>query len=215
MGGFLVKRVIRLLVLAVFVILIAVPTAWAEEYRLGPNDVLTIGVWGYEDLQIKEVAIRPDGKLAFPLVGEVQALGLSAGQLTEVLTKGLSAYVKDPKVSINIARPRTTRVYVLGEVVKPGMYELEKQHNLIDAIGIAGGYTKNAAKKKVLILRKDQMGNPIKANLVNFLTKGDLTQNYALNEGDVVYLSDSGKINFASDILPWISATYQLRRMND
>ncbi|AIF53707.1 polysaccharide biosynthesis/export family protein [Pelosinus sp. UFO1] len=209
------KRVIRLLVLAAFVILIAVPTAWAEEYRLGPNDVLTIGVWGYEELQVKEVAIRPDGKLAFPLVGEVQALGLSTGELTDVLTKGLSNYVKDPKVSINIAKLRTTRVYVLGEVVRPGMYELEKQHNLLDAIGVAGGYTKNAAKKKVLILRKDQMGNPIKANLVNFLTKGDLTQNYALNEGDVVYLSDSGKINFASDILPWVSATYQIMRVND
>ena len=209
------KRVIIMLILAIFVVNTAVSVAWAEEYRLDSGDILTIGVWGYEELQMKEVAIRPDGKLAFPLVGEVYVTGLSSGQLADLLTKHLSQYVKEPKVSVNISKFRTTRVYVLGEVSKPGAYELEKQHNLLDAIGVAGGYTKNAAKKKVMILRKDQKNNPIKVNLLNLLTKGDMTQNYALTDGDVVYLSDSGKLNFASDILPWISATYQLTRMND
>ncbi len=211
----MVKRVIIMLILAIFVVNTAVSVAWAEEYRLDSGDILTIGVWGYEELQMKEVAIRPDGKLAFPLVGEVYVTGLSSGQLADLLTKHLSQYVKEPKVSVNISKFRTTRVYVLGEVSKPGAYELEKQHNLLDAIGVAGGYTKNAAKKKVMILRKDQKNNPIKVNLLNLLTKGDMTQNYALTDGDVVYLSDSGKLNFASDILPWISATYQLTRMND
>ena len=188
--------------------------AWAEEYRLGPGDVLTIGVWGYEDLQVKELVVRPDGKIAFPIAGEIQATGVSSGELTELLTKRLSQFVNDPTVTVNIIRFRTTRIYVLGEVIKPGMYEMEKQHNLLDAIGIAGGYTKNAAKKQVLILRKDQMDHPVNVNLLNLLTKGDMAQNYALGEGDVVYLSDNGKINFATDILPWVSATYQVVRIN-
>ena len=166
-------------------------------------------------MQVKEVAVRPDGKFAFPLVGEVQAAGISTGQLTDVLIKGLSDYVKDPKVSINIFKLRTTRVYVLGEVAKPGMYELEKQHNLLDALGAAGSYTQNAAKRKVYIIHKDQMSPPIKVNLMNIWEKGDMSQNHALADGDVVYLSGNGKINFASDILPWISATYQVTRMND
>ena len=208
------KRVIIMLILAIFVVNTAVNVAWAEEYRLDSGDILTIGVWGYEELQVKDVAIRPDGKLAFPLVGEVYVTGLSSGQLADLLTKDLSQYVKEPRVSVNISKFRTTRVYVLGEVGKPGTYELEKQHNLLDAIGMAGGYTKNAAKRKVMIFRKDQTNTPIKVNLLNLLTKGDMTQNYALTEGDVVYLSDSGKLNFASDILPWISATYQVTRMN-
>jgi polysaccharide export outer membrane protein len=209
-----VKRVIMMLILAIFIVNTAVSVAWAEEYRLGPGDVLTIGVWGYEDLQVKEVAVRPDGKLAFPLVGEVQAAGISTGQLTDVLTKGLSDYVKDPKVSINIFKLRTTRVYVLGEVAKPGMYELEKQHNLLDALGAAGSYTQNAAKRKVYIIHKDQTSSPIKVNLMNIWEKGDMSQNHALTDGDVVYLSGNGKVSFASDILPWISATYQVTRMN-
>jgi len=210
-----VNRAIIRLVLAIFIVNIAVNVVWAEEYHLDSGDVLTIGVWGYEELEIKEVAIRPDGRFAFPIVGEVQAAGLSTGQLTDVLKKGLSDYIKDPKVSINIAKLHTTRVYVLGEVAKPGMYELEKQHNLLDALGAAGSYTQKAAKKKVYIIRKDQTSTPIKVNLMNIWEKGDMTQNYALGNGDVVYLSGNGKIRFASDILPWISATYQINRIED
>jgi len=209
-----VKRMINILVLALFIASMAINVAGAEEYRLGAGDVLTVGVWGYEDLQVKELAVRPDGKVAFPIAGEMQVAGISTGNLTDLLTKRLSRYINDPTVTVNITRFRTTRIYVLGEVLKPGLYEMEKQHNLLDAIGIAGGYTKNAAKKQILILRKDQMDNPLKVNLLNLLKKGDMSQNYALSEGDVVYLSDNGKINFATDILPWISATYEVVRMN-
>jgi len=205
---------INILVLALFIASMAINVAGAEEYRLGAGDVLTVGVWGYEDLQVKELAVRPDGKVAFPIAGEMQVAGISTGNLTDLLTKRLSRYINDPTVTVNITRFRTTRIYVLGEVLKPGLYEMEKQHNLLDAIGIAGGYTKNAAKKQILILRKDQMDNPLKVNLLNLLKKGDMSQNYALSEGDVVYLSDNGKINFATDILPWISATYEVVRMN-
>lgn len=209
------KRMINMLVLALLIAGMAVNVGQAEEYRLGAGDILTIGVWGYEDLQVKELVVRPDGNIAFPLVGEIQAAGVSSAQLTEQLTKGLSDYVKNPKVTVNVLKFHTTRVYVLGEVAKPGMYEIEKDHKLLDAIGAAGGYTKNAAKKKVTIIRKDQTGTPVKVNLMNIWEKGDMTQNYALGEGDVVYLSDNGKINFANDILPWISATYQVVRIND
>ena len=208
------KYVIRLSILTVVVITMAAHVVWAEEYRLGSGDILSFGVWGYEDLQVKELAIRPDGKVSFPIIGEVNVMGKCVGQLTDQLTEGLSHYIYNPKVTVNIIKPRTTRVYVLGEVIKPGLYEIEKQHNLLDAIGIAGGYTKNAAKKQVMILRKEQRSNPIKVNLLNILKNGDMSQNYVLNEGDVVYLTDNGKINFATDILPWISATYQVVRMD-
>lgn len=205
------KRMINMLVLALFIASMAVNVAGAEEYRLGAGDVLTIGVWGYENLQAKELMIRPDGKVAFPLVGEVQAAGMSAAELTGLLTTGLSDYVKDPKVTVNIFKYHTTRVYVLGMVTKPGMYELEKQHNLLDAIGMAGSYTKEAAKKKVTIIRKDQTNTPIKVNLMNIWEKGDMTQNIALGDGDVVYLSDNGQINISTIL----SASYQLALIND
>lgn len=208
------KRIFSMFVLALFIMSMSVNVALAEEYRLGPGDVLTIGVWGYAELQIKEVVVRPDGKIAFPLVSEVQAAGMSSGELTDSLVKGLSKYIKDPKVTVNVFKFRTTRVYVLGQVTKPGLYEMEKQHNLLDAISMAGSYTKDAAKKKIFIIRKDQKGKPLQANLLNLLKNGDMTQNYVLGDGDVVYLSDNGRIDFANDILPWVSATYQIKRFN-
>lgn len=200
--------------LVLFVLMIFSANALAEDYRLGPGDVLNISVWGFEELKLEQIAIRPDGKVSFPLVGEVQAEGLTPGELAMNLTNGLSEYVKDPKVTANVFKFRTTRVYVLGEVSKPGLYELEKQHNLLDAIGAAGGYTKDAAKKKVHIIHADQTGKPVEVNLLNLLQRGDMTQNYALREGDVVYLSKNGRIDFAKDIMPFVTGAYYVHELN-
>ena len=190
------------------------PAALAQDYLLGPGDVLAIGVWGIDDLRIKDLTVRPDGKIDFPLVGELTAVGLSAGQLSQQLTQGLSEYVKDPKVTVNIQKYRTTRVYVLGEISKPGMYELEKQHTLLDAISVAGGYKDTAAKKNVFIVKKDKPDQPIKANLLALLEKGDMRQNYTLTEGDVVYLTKNGKLNMR-DILPFITGLYYIDRIEN
>ena len=224
------KRMMNMLVLALFITSMAVNVAGAEEagikdtgtkevataaqkevapadYLLGAGDVLNVGVWGKEDLQAKELVIKPDGKIAFPLVGEIQAAGVTTVALTTTMTTALSEYVKNPKVTVNVTKFHTTRVYVLGMVTKPGLYELEKQHNLLDAIGMAGSYTKEAAKKRVVIIRKDQQSTPIKVNLMDIWEKGDMSQNYALGDGDVVYLADNGQINIGSIL----ATAYQLK----
>lgn len=187
----------------------------AEEYRLGPRDVLSISVWGFEDLQAKDLIVRDDGKIAFPLVGEIQVSGLSPGDLTQRITDSLQGYVNNPKVTVNITKFRTSRVYVLGEVNHPGLYEIEKQHRVLDAIGIAGGYTKNAAKKKVFIIHKDSVDKPLEANLLQLLKKGDMRQNYALVDGDVVYLANNGRIDFTKDILPYVNTALLIKDVND
>ncbi|WP_312336647.1 polysaccharide biosynthesis/export family protein [Anaerospora hongkongensis] len=194
---------------------VACAFAQTDEYKLGPGDVVRVGVWGYDDLKNEELVIRPDGRLSFPLAGELNVQGMTTGELTAALTTRLGKYVLDPNVTINIAKFRTTRVYVLGEVTKPGMYELEKQHNLLDAIGMAGSYTKRAAKKEVFIIRKENVDKPQKVNLLKLLKNGDVSQNVVLNEGDVVYLTSNGKITFATDVLPWISAIYQVDRLGN
>lgn len=208
------KKVVTLGVTAALLALnVACAFAQPDEYKLGPGDVISVGVWGFDDLKNEELVVRPDGKLSFPLAGELTVQGMTPGELTTALTAKLGSYVKDPNVTINIAKFRTTRVYVLGEVTKPGMYELEKQHNLLDAIGMAGSYTKRTAKKEIFIIRKENVDKPQKVNLLKLLKNGDLSQNVALNEGDVVYLTSNGKINFATDILPWFSAVYQADRL--
>lgn len=203
------------IILALLMILSVVNIAWAEDYRLGPGDVLSINVLGFEELQVNDLVVRTDGKIAYPLVGEIQVGGLSPGQLTNIITTGISNYTKDPQVTINILKYHTTRIYVLGEVTKPGMYELEKQHSLLDAIGAAGGYTKDALKKKVYIIRKDNKNKPLEVSLIKLLRQGDMSQNYALNDSDAVYLAPSGRIDVGRDILPFISLAYQIADMND
>ncbi|MBP2639689.1 MAG: polysaccharide export protein [Firmicutes bacterium] len=190
----------------------AVQTAGGE-YTLAPGDILNVEVWGFEEFKPQNangIVVRPDGKLSFPLVGEIVAGGLTVPALTDAITRGVSEYIHNPKVTVNVLKFHTTRVYVLGEVVRPGLYEIERQHNLLDAIGIAGGHTKNAAKKKVFIIRRGQSNAPIKANYDSILKKGDLSQNVLLSDGDVVYLADNGRIDFARDIMPFISAAYYL-----
>ncbi len=210
-------RFILLLVLMVW--MLSFPAVHAAEYRLGPGDVLTMTVWGDQQEQqaqkpqLIEYTIRPDGRVAFPLVGEVKAEGLTAAELTAVITEGVAKYFKVPQVTLNVAKFRTVRVYVLGEIAKPGLYEIENRHRLLDAIGLAGSYTKSAAKKHIFIYHQDQTSDPIKANLLNLLNKGDMTQNYELLDGDVVYLSDNGRIDFGTQVLPWLSGMYFTRHM--
>ncbi|MDR3560089.1 MAG: polysaccharide export protein [Negativicutes bacterium] len=208
--------------------------AKAEEYKLGPGDVLNVNVWGFEELSSNAqvtatsqvttsnqvitsnqaanmtngILVRPDGCVSFPLVGQVMAAGLTITEFTNLLSQSLKEYINEPKVTVNIAKFRTTRVYVLGEVLRPGMYELDKQHKLLDAIGIAGGYTPYAAKKLVYLLREGQSSQPLKVNLLKLLKEGDMSQNLALGEGDVVYLTSSGKLDFARDILPFLTGAY-------
>lgn len=201
--------------LALFMILSVVNISRAEDYRLGPGDVLSVTVLGFEELQVNGLVIRTDGKIAYPLIGEILANELSPSELTKIITAGISHYVNEPKVTVNVTKFHTTRIYVLGEVARPGLYELEKQHSLLDAIGTAGSYTKDALKKKVYIIRKNCNSQPEAVNLLKLLRQGDMTQNCMLNDGDVVYFSTSGRIDFSRDILPFFSIAYQIKEFNN
>jgi len=203
------------IVLALLMILSVANIVCAEDYLLGPGDVLAISVLDFDELQVKELIVRNDGKIAFPIVGEIRASGLSPSQLTNIITAGISHYANAPKVTVNVIKFRTTRIYVLGEVARPGMYELEKQHSLLDAIGAAGSYTKDALKKKAYIIRKNSHSQPEAVNLLKLLRQGDMTQNCVLNDGDVVYFATSGRIDFSRDILPFFSIAYQMKEIND
>ena len=200
-----------------------------SEYLLGVGDVLNIQVVGLDsasnsmantaNYNIASAStvnyntgssgymIRPDGKFEFPLIGEVFAAGKTPGQLNSEITIRLTEYLKTPRVAINVTKFHTTRVYVLGEIIRPGLYELEREHNLADAIGIAGGYTKFASKKTIFVIRESNKDKPIVCNLLAMLEKGDVSQNVELHDGDVVFLSNNGKVDWNMDIFPWFQAT--------
>ena len=226
-----VRRYVVLLVMVALLIsnscLAAVATT--GDYYLGVGDVLNIQVAGLDNSANGIVntnnantvsastvnynagssgyMIRPDGKFEFSLIGEIDANGKTISELNKEISLRLSEYIVNPRVAINVSKFHTTRVYVLGETVKPGLYELEREHNLVDAIGIAGGYTKYAAKKTVFVIRNNQKDKPISCNLLNYIEKGDTSQNIELQNGDVIYLSNNGKIDWNNDIFPWFQAT--------
>ena len=215
------KLTAALLLLLMLVMGTTSALAAPEEYILRPGDVLAINVLGYEEFAPPAntngppgFLVRPDGRFSFPLIGEVAVQDQTVGSLSELLRQRLSEYLIEPKVTVNLARLGGTRVYVLGEVVKPGSYEIEKAHNLLDAVTAAGGPTKDGAKRNVYVVRRSEPGKYQKVNLLAILKKGDQSQNVVLNEGDSVFLTSNGRLNFAQDILPFITATYYVDYIN-
>lgn len=195
--------------------------AGAADYTLRPGDQLSIIVTQDTDLSAstsnntKTYLVRPDGKVSFPLVGEIDANGMTVSEFTSTLEKGLSRYYVHPDVAVNIEKLGTVRVFVFGEVKKPGAYELTKGHSVIDAIGAAEGFTWDTAKKKIFLIHQDDTNKAIPLNLNHILQTGDMKDNIELKEGDILYLTKNGRINFVRDIAPLFSAAYMVSEIKD
>jgi len=206
-----------LLILAFLLFFIPQANAANGDYVMHSGDMLAINVFGYPELSFPStgypegLTVRPDGKITYPFLGEIVVEGVSAKDFARLLTERLGELYVNPTVSVNVMRFSTERVYVLGEVNQPGAYELDKSRNLLDAIGAAKGWTKDAAKTKVFVIRRDQKGEaPAKINLMALLKDGDTSKNIPLQQGDVVYLTGNNRIDFARDLLPLINAAYMV-----
>lgn len=116
---------------------------------------------------------------------------------------------------MNLTKLGRMRVYVFGEVKKPGAVQLEKSHTVMDAIGAAEGFTRDTAKKKIFLIHQDQPKSLIPINLNNMLKTGDMSQNYVMREGDILYLTKNHRIDFARDIAPIFSSIYMITEAKD
>ncbi len=194
--------------------------ASAADYTLRPGDQLNIVVTQDTDISTSNTQtgnkylVRPDGKVSFPLVGEIDANGMTISEFTATLEKGLSRYYVHPDVAVNIEKLGTVRVFVFGEVKKPGMFELPKGHSVIDAIGAAEGFTWDTAKKKIFLIHQDNTNKAIPLNLNHILQTGDMKDNVELQEGDILYLTKNSRISFSRDIAPLFSAAYYVSRID-
>ena len=207
------KKTILTLILALSLQGLAAASAADNDYIMCPGDQLQVVVYRHTDisspLNSTPYIVRPDGKVTFPLIGDIDVTGKTVTEFTRQLEASLAEYLVRPQVSVNILKLGTTRVYVLGEVKKPGLYELEKSHRVLDALGKAEGFTEKAAKKKIFLIRKGAE-EPVLVNINNFLKKSDQSQNYVLNEGDCLYLTSNGKINIVRDIMPFVNGAYMI-----
>jgi polysaccharide export outer membrane protein len=128
------------------------------QFLLGPEDVLDITVWKNQDLS-KTVAIRPDGLISLPIIGDVQASGLSANDLAERIAQRLRQYVNNPAVSVSVKEINSYTVYVVGEVTKPGKYVAKSYVTILQAISLAGGFTEFAKKNQLQVVRNKLNGD--------------------------------------------------------
>jgi len=157
-----------------------------QGYQLGPEDVLLISVWKDEHLT-REVVVRPDGMISFPLVGDVPAEGRTVEELRIDLAKRLIKYIPAVNITVAVIKPLSYKVYVVGRVAKPGEFLVGHYTDVLQALSLAGGLTPFAAENDIKVVRRvmgQQQTFPFRYGDVR---KGvELEQNIILQRGDVV-----------------------------
>ncbi len=163
-----VIHLIRLLCIVSFMIMAltgCAATVQEREYEapggflLGPEDLLEITVWKNADLS-RITPIRPDGLISMPIIGDVQASGLTADGLAHRIAERLKQFVAgNPAVSVSVKELNSYSVYVLGEVTKPGKYQAKSYITLLQAISMGGGFTEYAKKNKLQVVRNRLNGD--------------------------------------------------------
>lgn len=168
--------------------------AFAQEYRIGPGDLLAVTVWGHSDLS-GEFPVDTDGYLPFPLVGRVKADGLTVGELAARLRDLLGRdYLVDPQVMVSVNEFRSKKVRVVGEAERPGVYYLTGQSTLLEILSQAGGFSKEASKQVILYRqRRGSAAGPSRGRMIlhldlERLQAGDSTENVRLEDGDTIHI---------------------------
>ena len=157
-----------------------------RDYQIGPEDVLEISVWKEEGLK-KEVLVRPDGGITFPLAGDLQAAGKTGRQLQQEITQRLEKFMADPVVSVAILKIVSNKIYVIGRVNKPGEFVAGRYVDVLQALSMAGGLTPFAAENGVKVMRKENGKDLIFPFRYSEVKAGEnLGQNITLKGGDVV-----------------------------
>lgn len=159
----------------------------SPDYILGTEDMLAISVWREPEIS-RTVPVRPDGKVSLPLIGEIQAKGLTPKQLQANLTVALRSYLANPEVTVIVQEVRSQKFNILGEVARPGSYPLSKPTSVVDALAIAGGFRDFAKVKKIYILRVQPNGSPVKIpfNYKDVVERNRFEQNVALQPDDTI-----------------------------
>ncbi len=164
----------------------AAATPDQDKYLLGPEDAIEISVWKEPDLT-KQLVVRPDGKITYPLIGEVQASGRTVKQLQDEILKRLEKFVTDAHVTVILLKAQNYKIYVTGKVNKPGEFVIGKPVNVMQAISMAGGLTPFASPGSIMVLRTVAGKEMVYPFNYKEVAKGQfLEQNRILLPGDVV-----------------------------
>jgi polysaccharide biosynthesis/export protein len=170
----------------------------SSQYRVGPRDILTITVWEHPELTIPAGEFRSadsagtlvgeDGNIYFPYAGVIKAAGKTVEEIRTELTKKLSVYIEQVQLDVRVASYRSQRVYVVGEVVTPGIQVVKDiPLTVLEAINLSGGLSPEADSRNITLTRQDKTYT---VNLLSLYEGGDLSQNVRLESGDVLNVPD-------------------------
>ena len=166
----------------------------AANYVIGPGDVLDIFVWQNPDLSQKKVPVRPDGRISTPLIANIMAAGRTPVELAQAMDKALSEYIRSPRVTVIVSQAvgALSQVQIIGQVVRPESIPYHEGMTVLDAVLAAGGLTPYASGNSAKIERKVK-GKVVTMHvqLSNLINKGDLSQNFSLQPGDVIVVPES------------------------
>jgi polysaccharide export outer membrane protein len=172
------------------------PAPQLRDLVLGEGDEVDIRVFRNPEFD-RKTKITPDGLIFIPLAGEIKAAGVGVVALRREISDKLAAFIVQPQVSIDVTFSKSRKVYVLGEVRRPGVFIIDDTMNVIEAVSQAGGFTTDAAEQSVVVIRGDLRKPELKkVDFQKLVSKGDVAQNLALEKGDIVYIPAT----FVSDV---------------
>ena len=157
-----------------------------SSYVIGPEDRLDISVWKEPDVS-RAVPVRPDGKISLPLLNDVQAAGLTPMQLQAVVTEGLKKFITGPQVTVIVTQINSRRIYVMGEVARPGAFPMLPNMTILQALSTAGGFSQYAKLSAIYLLRTEngrQVTYPF--NYKEVIRGQRPEQNITLKPGDTI-----------------------------
>ena len=161
------------------------PAALPPDYVIGSEDLLSVVFWREKEMST-DVVVRPDGKISLPLLKDVQAAGYTPEQLTGELVKAASKYISQPNATVIVKEINSRKVFVVGQVAKPGAFPLTRDMTVLEVIALAGDVLEYAKSKSIVVVRKDGQGGRFKFNYKD-VTKGkNVEQNILLKPGDTI-----------------------------
>ena len=172
----------------------AAPAAEVQDFLIGGGDVLELFVWKEQELS-RHLTVRFDGKVTVPLLGDVQASGLTTAQLATEITKRLARFLSAPQVTVAVSSASSARFYVLGQVTKPGEFPLGGRTTVLQALAIAGGFAQYAKTESIVIVRQDRgvlapkgrrQEQYLQVNYKKLEAGKDLSENIVLRPGDTI-----------------------------
>ena len=195
--GGTMKRLLVLTLACMFFTALALPAAaqnaaqeaassFGPDYLIGPGDILEVSVWKEEALT-KSVVVLPDGRISFPLIGEIQAANRTLADLKQEITKRFVKYAPKEEVNLEVKQVNSMLVYVIGRVNQPGRFVLNTNVDVLQALAIAGGLNPFAKRSQIKVFRKEGGGTQILPFSYDDVTDGEkLRQNVILKRGDVI-----------------------------